>query len=161
MRHPVAFLAILAPLACHPAAHNTRQALPPDAAVEPIVACVRSALADAPNVKAASFRKDYPRTIYVSFLNPPDPTVGGMALVVAPTSGTPRQFVVEYTLWTGRRGTPGVPNLARSNAPAVEAMGAQLLGVARDQCAPTAAGAPACSMSNFNERLTGRCSLGI
>jgi hypothetical protein len=54
-----------------------------------------------------------------------------------------------------------VPNLAELNAPAVEAIGAQLLRGVRDQCAPTAAGAPACSMSKFADKMTGRCSLGI
>jgi hypothetical protein len=161
MRHPVASLVILPAIACHPVAHSARQPLAPDSAVEPIVACVRSALADAPNVKEARFKKDYPRTVYVIFLNPPDPQAGGMELVVAPTSGTPSQFVVAYTLWTGNLTKPGVPNLAKLNAPSVEATAAQLLRAAHNQCAPTAAGQPACSMSNFDERITGRCSVGI
>jgi hypothetical protein len=161
MRHPVAFLAILSALACHPPAHSVSEVLEPDSAVEPLVACVRSALAESPNVREAGFKKDYPRTVWVSFVNPPDQYVSGMELVVAPNSGTPTQIVAEYTLWAGTLHRPGVPNLASFNAPAVAAMGIQLLAGVRNQCAPTKTGAPACSTSNFNERIKGRCSIGI
>ena len=161
MRHTVALLPILAALACHRPAHGARQAVAPDSAGDPLVACIHSALADSPNVAEAGFKKDYPRTLWVRLVNPPDPQIGGMQLVVSPTSGKPKQFVVEYTLWTGTLHKPGVPNLALLNAPAVEAMAAQLLRGVGNRCAPTAAGAPACSMSNFGEKLTGRCSLGI
>jgi len=161
MRHPIAFLAILAALACHPAAPSAMQEFPPESTVEPLVACVRSALADSPTVAEASVKRDHPRTVYARFVNPPDPTVGGMELVVVPIRGTPTQVAVEYTLWTGTLYKPGVPNLSKLNAPAVEATGAQLLRDVRDRCAPTAAGAPACSLSTLNEKITGRCSVGI
>jgi hypothetical protein len=161
MRHPVAILAILATLACHRAAPGAGQALAPDSTEEPLVSCAHSALAHSPNVKEAVFKKDYPRTLYVVFVNPPDPSAGAMTLVVAPSRGTPRQLVIEYSLWTGTSHRPGVQNLAALNAPAVEATGAQLLREVANRCAATATGAPACSMSTFHEKLTGRCSIGI
>ena len=161
MRRPFASVAILAALACHPAAHGAGEALASDAAVEPLVACVRSALADSPNVAEARYAKNHPRTVWAKLSNPPDPQVGAMALVVAPMRGTPRQFVVEYSLWTGTLMKPGVPNLAKLNAPAVETTGAQLLSEVRNRCVPTAAGAPAGSVSTFGEKISGRCSVGI
>jgi hypothetical protein len=161
MRHTAAFLAILSALACHHADPRASQALGTDVADEPMVACMLRSLTDSPNIAKAGFRKDAPRTVYVSFVNPPDPSIGGMALVVVPTRGTPKQFVVEYSLWAGTSNRPGVPNLARLNAPAVEATGAQLLRTVRSQCAPSAGGEPACTMSSFQNRITGRCSLGI
>jgi hypothetical protein len=161
MRRPAAFLAILAALACHPAAQGAGEALPSKADVEPIVACVWSSLADVPNVREVRFVKDYPRTVWVIFWNPPDPQTGGMKLLVAPDKGTPKQFVVEYSLWTGTTQRPGVPNMASLNAPAVEATGSLLLSGVRNRCAPKAAGTPSCSMSNFRDRINGRCSIGI
>lgn len=126
------------------------------------MACVRDALAESPNAKEVWVVKDSPRTVVVRLANAPDPQAGAMALVVAPNRGTPRQFVIEYTLWTGslHRGA-GVPNLARLNAPAVEATDALFLRAARNRCAPNAGGEPACSKSELNERINGRCSLGI
>lgn len=126
-----------------------------------MAACMLGALRGSPNVAEAGFSKDQPRTVYVRFVNAPDPSIGAMTLVAAPNRGTARQFVVEYTLWTQVTNRPGVPNMARANAPAVEATAAQLLRVLGSQCAPRGAGEPACSMSNFGNKLTGRCSLGI
>lgn len=161
MRLPPACLAILASLACHPAAHAAGEALPSKADVEPIVACAWSALADVPNVAEVRFVKDHPRRVWAKFLNPPDPQIEGMQLVVAPTTGKPTQFVVEYTLWTATTNRPGVPNPARLNAPMVEATGMQLLSGVRNRCAPTAGGTPSCSTSNLRDKLSGRCSIGI
>lgn len=84
-----------------------------------------------------------------------------MKLVVAPDRGAPKQIVVEYSLYARISQRPGAPNMASLNAPAVEAIGALLLSGVRNQCVPSAAGTPSCSMSSFGDRINGRCSLGI
>ena len=161
MRLPVAFLAILAALACHSAAPGAGETLPV-ASVEPLVACVQSALASSRMVAKAGIKKDYPRTLYATFVNPPDPYVTGIVLDVAPSRGTPTQFVVEYAMWRGKLyKKPGIPNLAELNAPAVQATITQLLNEVAGQCAPSAPGAPSCSMSYLDANMRGRCSIGI
>ena len=163
MRQPTTFLAVLAALACHPAAHRAEQALAPDSAVEPLVACVRTALADSPNIAEIRLRADHPRTQTVIFRNPPGPGVGGMAVVVAPSRGTPSQFVVEYTLWVG---DPAKPFSVDNSGAAAADVASRLLLEVRAQCAPAAPGAPTCSlMPNFGQdgqkTRTGRCSTAI
>jgi hypothetical protein len=167
MRHPIPYLAAAAALACHPGArHRAGQALAPDSAVEPMVACVRTALEDSPNVAKVGFKSESPRTQYITFVNPPGVLLGGMTLIVAPSRGTPSQLVVEYTLWRETQGKPGIPTLTDLNAPAVSEAGARLLRDVRDQCAPTAPGAAECSTmpdigGNENHARSGRCSIGI
>src|SRR4051812_8738066 len=136
MRQPTAVLAVLAAVACHPAAHNAEHAVAPDSAVEPVVACVRSALGASPNIAEIRPSDDHPRTASVIFVNPPGPGVGGMAVVVAPSRGTPSQFVAEYTLWVG---DPGKSGNGDNSGGAVADAASRLLLEASTRCAPAAA----------------------
>jgi len=159
---PATFLALLAALACHPA-QRAEQALSPVSAPDAMVACVHSALEGSPNVAEVQFAKDRPRTQYVRFLNPPGQGVGGMALVVAPSRGSPRQLVAEYTLWIG---DPNMPGTSDQSGAAVAEAGTRLLLQARDQCAPAAPGMPSCSLmpafgQDGQKTRTGRCSIGV
>ncbi|MFL5607332.1 MAG: hypothetical protein ACJ8AD_12865 [Gemmatimonadaceae bacterium] len=97
------------------------------------------------------------------FVNPPGPGVGGMAVVVAPSRGTPSQFVAEYTLWVG---DPGKSGNGDNSGGAVADAASRLLLEASTRCAPAATGAPMCSLmpmfgQDGQKTRTGRCSIGI
>ena len=163
MRLPATLFALLAALACHPAAQRVAQAPVPDSASDALVACVHSALEGSSNVAEVRLANGRPRTQYVTFMVAPGPGVSAMAVVVAPIHGTPSQFVAEYTLWIGDPKRPGITD--QSGAAAAEA-GMRLLLDARAQCAPAAPGAPSCSLmpmygQDGQKTRTGRCSIAI
>ena len=163
MRAHATFLALLATLACHPAAPRSDQALAPDSAPDAMVACVHGALEGSTNVAGVRFANGRPRTQYVTFVIPPGPGVGTMAVVVAPGRGKPSQFVAEYTFWIGDLNKPSTGD--PSGAAAAEA-GTRLLQAAKTECAPSAPGEPSCSLMpafgpEGQKTRTGRCSIGI
>ena len=172
MRRPGLLLPLLAVLACGPtAAHRAGQTLAsteaPDAASDPMFACVEGVLAASPVVDQANrpTRRNYRlRTRYVALQNPPSLRTTGVTFVVLPSRGAARELVVEYA-WPGPlQGRSGMqpaadPNVSNAEGEALADVGAGLLREVRAQCAPEAPGQPACS--RVAEGRLGRCVLGI
>jgi hypothetical protein len=170
MRRP-GLLLLLSALACGPTAgHRARQTLAPtsepDSAQDPIVACVDAVLDASPiveQVTTARRRDDHLRTRYVVLRNPPGPRTTSLLFTVVPSSGAPRELVVEYVWpgpWQGQNGMqpPPDPKVSEVEGETMADIGAGLLREVRAECAPTAPGQPACS--RVAQGRGGRCVLG-
>jgi hypothetical protein len=167
MRRSVAFLALLAALACTPAAgHPDSEAPTPGIAASPIERCVDNALAASPVVDQsfASRRqwganRKWVRVRYVRMVNPPGPRIQGLTLAVESPNGTPRTFALEY-FSPGRGGMQPTydPQVADLERQAVGEIAAQLLRELRVLCLPSAVPQPTCSM--VNQGTVGRCTIG-
>lgn len=129
------------------------------------MACADVVLATSSFVERVSTARggDYPRSRYVTLLNPPGPRTTGLRFVVEPSRGAPRELVVEYTWpgpWQGTNGMqpPPDPKVSDVEGETLADIGSWLLRAVRAHCAPNAPGEPACS--RIAEGRRGRCVLG-
>lgn len=171
MRRPDLILPLLSVLACAPTAgHRTQGTMAPASTTDSVmqermVGCMNAVLNGSSFVDqvAASRPPRVPRKRYLTLRDPPGPHTKGLTFNVLPSSGAPRELVVEY-YWPGRQQEiPGMqpppdPKVTDGEGEALADIGTRLLREVKAQCAPTVPGEPVCA--RVAQGQVGRCVLG-
>jgi hypothetical protein len=102
------------------------------------------------------------RKRYIILRNSPGVRSSGLGLSIVPSSGTPRELVIEYTLLSWQSGggmkPPPDPQVTEMEAESMAEISTSLLQAVGAECLPSAPGSPVCS--RVAQGRGGRCSLG-